>query len=1478
MKNIKKFTFLIFILILLGFTGCKSKCSKCDKNPVDIIPPANCIHVDANLDYICDLCSAELEKPVVEQIIDVQAIEKSIEIKDEKVNSYDFKQLFKITVNSENITILDEYIDKTSLNIEPLVAGTYTVTCTYEDKSASVEVIVLETVYEITLETEEITINKNLVSTYDFISLFKVYKDGKKLNITDKMITSNVIAEEGTYEFTIAYKTTSKTLVVNVTNAHKLEIIPAYKVVTISISDLILYDFTKLFNIYLDGQIQVVEDDMLSFTTINDPIINNEYTLEITYQYESDKVFDSIKIKVVEDDEIVINCKNIVIYPNQEQIDLRTLFTITKGNKTVDVTYDMISGSIDYNNEGLNEITINYQDQTAVSTVEIKRGVIIDYSYSDTMVITKGTNQDSYNFMNDFKVLINGVLFTNLSSKYIKESNVDFNTPGEYALTISIPYNDKKFGLSGVKFEYFEKTITYLVVENEYQIKVNNDYVVLPKGTLSYDPFENLTVYINNKKQKLTTIKEYVDSITCYANIISESIDYNSVSMQQVTIEVYANGVNNDPIIVNYDLIIESDIIITVNNKSIYRGDTLYPNELFEITKGSENIQVTADMITGILDVFTPGKYSIEINYEGINAVANVVVLDDQMKGNYITNTDIFYKEEVIEDDYGDFGDYGDIDFYSLDNSSAFEKQLRILDDGTILFGNTNVEIIKGIDQNTFVVKIKSYEYMLYYNDGIIVLDPNNDIKLTYNEDKMPMVFFNTNKWILEDKICINYSKHHVTKLTYISYSIDAYKITSVETGESKWYGMKISLVDKTSSDTVYTVEWDELTFSEGFEPIVNTTGTVNFKNQIYTFTMTDENVAISKVVSETKEYANKIFTGTFKGQNAELRVNEHEAYSLYANGKLIVNTSIADINKMTNGGTNHSAKTVFIYGHEEGIYSYKFIVNPDDLTFEYIEKDSYYGFYKTDGMYIFIDGYGTGYVNFNTKSFYNYNFTYDVNDGTIVATFINTKPTFAYGENMKLYIPEFKNLLEIKYCYDHSYEGIVLENADITTGAIVRIDSYQVGQDSDAVAKAQLLNNIHIITKDDELTYDEKINCIDTSKIRFNTPGFYQMTITINVDGKDITQYYAVEVLEAIYTGNPVIGSYGCGIIYDQYSLDINRYGQATIVFENQVYKGTTIINDDYSFVINAYDSNSRSIKITGYYVAEGLILVKCTGNLVFNDYFTKGKVNIIGTTGCYLREIIINNVATYIYASDKTLLGEIVDVNLINGTTINAIGSIIEINTSDKIIYTKIVSWNNIIDGLILSDKFRGTYTNELNEIIVLDGFGLAQINDVYANYILNGRVGILTTADNTIVCNFNPDTHVFTKLNIKLDNSLVSGRTYTAHHTFYCGYYAYTAKTQFKFKDNSEVIVYSVSDNHDSGSDACTEDIYEAPYASKDGVKGTYSVSGTTLTIIVNGYTLIFTIDDVVNSSQITCRSTTLSKEEHGYIPNNTIFTKE
>ena len=125
----------------------------------------------------------------------------------------------------------------------------------------------------------------------------------------------------------------------------------------------------------------------------------------------------TVNLKIVAKTQLSVTAKTVVTYPNSEDIDLKTLFEVKRGNQILTVTDDMISGTVDYSKEGDNEITLNYGGRVATAIVKVKLGVIINYAAADTVLIQKGTDISGYDFGADFSVVINGVKFTATSYK-----------------------------------------------------------------------------------------------------------------------------------------------------------------------------------------------------------------------------------------------------------------------------------------------------------------------------------------------------------------------------------------------------------------------------------------------------------------------------------------------------------------------------------------------------------------------------------------------------------------------------------------------------------------------------------------------------------------------------------------------------------------------------------------------------------------------------------------------------------------------------------------------------------------------------------------------------------------------------------------------------------------------------------------------------------------------------------------------------
>lgn len=1365
-----------------------------------------------------------------------------IKIKDFEVEKMDYTSYFTITEDDIEVEVKKSYIDSTKVSLKP---GEYNVTCKYKGSSAKIKVVVSTPIYRLDLQKDEIELNVNSVLDYDFKKLFSAYIDDELVEITDEMIETNVTNSIGSYTYTVNFNNIIKTIKVLVTDKYVLEIIKTYKDLKLSVNDLQTFDFTTLFSLYVEEENVKVTNDMIDKSELANPVVGNIYKVNFTYTKGSSTLTSSTNIEIIENKEIKITGKNEVIPPNGANVDLTELFIIKEGDEIVPVTMEMISGTIDYSKVGNNVITVNYKGVSASANVEVKLGVIVDYAKTDTVVIAKGTKQSDYSFMSDFKVFINGIKFNNISEEYLDSSSVDFSKAGTYTATLKLPYNDNKLGLSGVKFTYVEKTITYVVVENNYKIEVVNSIVELSEGTTSYDQYRNLKVIINGRNQTLTEILDYVDIITCYVQTISDPIDFSYNGMQEVKIAVYANGVNEDPEIVSFNVIIKSNLVINHTDKVIFVGESVNPTTLFNISYNNQNIDVTYDMLSGRVDQFTPGTYTVNLEYKGIIESARVIVFDNNLKGTY--KTDLY--------------NIGDVYTSSGDDEETAPKtkvgNLVIGEDGSIVFNGRNAKIVNAIDEKTMIIKYSSYEYTLYYDNGIIFLDPDNSSSLTFYDDKRPYVYFNTSMWEIEDKVIVNQYSKHVLETTIITYSIDCFKVKNLLNNESYWYGLKIDLIDKTSSDTVYTVTFDEVSFKDGFIPSAGTVSYVVFDKVKYDFKMEDSEVG--KVSGNTGvSYANKVFKGIISGKEAEIRTDQYEGFTLFIDNEFIFKLGIYELGNLVNGGINKDTNIGLFYDFDEGIYSYKFKFNLEDNTFIYYEKDNNFGYYLYDNMYIFLDGYGTGLINFDTKSYYKTQFTYTQNVNIITAKYFNIKPSFKYGTGFEAYISPLLNVLTIKDINSSvNVIGAEFKNKEVLTGAIVNIKSYQVGQDSDAVAKAELYKNIEIITKDGILDNNDMAKMIDTSRIRFSTPGFYQFSVTVNVNGENIIQYYAIEVLKSIYENNAVVSTYGAGEIYDTNSLSIDKYGRVILNANGIVYNGSIKIYEDNSFVINATNDKNISVTGTGKLITNGLISVRFTGGITFSDYFTTGSSNVYGTESFALREFIIGNNKVYLASNVASQIGEVASVNVIDG-------NIIKITVSGKEYIAKLVKANDTKKGLELSDKYRGTYTNGSSNI-TFDGFGKVTTDNEVGTYTLNGSYATITFESGVKLYKLDNVNYTYSEVDIKLDNSLVIGKSFSATYYFSCDSYLYNATTTFTFLENGVVSITSTSVEHDTGTDACTTDLYSPTFTSNNA---SYNVSGNIIKISSNGVSFEFKIVNLLSVDSIICQNTSLSSDAHGY----------
>lgn len=1223
------------------------------------------------------------------QAVKVTAVQSEVSIKDYEVADYDYTALFTITKEGAPVEVLPEYVESTLVMEE---AGTYPVSCTYEGVTGTCSVVVSASACEITLAQEEITIRQGVWDSFNFNALFTVTVDGVDTPITADMVTSTVKEAVGEYTYTVSFFKTSKTLTVHVANIHDIELIPAYSVLEVEESALAALDVTSLFSLYVDGAAVRVTEDMIDASALQGAVSGQEVEVSISHEAGDSSAQASVTVKVVADREVRVTCANIVTYPNSGYLDLTTLFTVYHGEERIPVTSDMIAGKVNYSEEGTNEIVLTYLGKQYTATVQVKIGAFIEYAAGDTVSVAMGTEESTYNFAGDFNVSINGIRFESIpASCFTGLDRVDFSAPGRYEVTLTVLYTkDKGSPWVPAVPEQVTKTITYVVEEYNCVVDLVEEEVLLPADSESYDPLKNLKVTINGKRKALTDNPDWVDAATAYVKVVS-GVDTAVTGEQEVVLYVYHNAPTGSYTEVRFPVTVDTGIVITAKDGATFTGDTLYARDLFTITEKGEPVPVTDAMITGKADLFTPGVYTVTLTYKEMTETAKVTVLDNAMKGTYRTALTTI-PEPAEPDDSEDIGwgdgGWGDVSespyaaqpFAATTGIGAFV----IDEDGSMRLGGKPVTVLYGIDERTMRVSYSNNEFTLYYDDGIVVLDPDNSIRLGFTDYRRPMVFFNTAEYTINRSVTINRGSSHVLTQSFVTYSIDTMLVERKDGGGSMWYALMIDLVEKASSDTYYKVTWGQATYGEGFTPAVGVSSQLTFDGKVYPFTMESDTVGRVRTEKAESAFAGNTFKGTINGQTANLIVSSQGSYELVLGGKRAFYLSPNEAEGLKNGGENAAENTVFLYDYKDdtyGTYSYKFSLDLTAKTFTLVPRDPYYGVYEANGMYLFLDGYGTGLFNFDTTSYVVTQFVYKVTGQEVRIDFVNAAPSFTHGTGATLYIADLLNILTVRWFDSGEYAGVQFFNNQPTDGAIVNIASYMMKQIANGdLAQEEFLRTISIKTPAGELTDVQKKAAVDLSCVNFNQAGFYRFSITVSVGGNPITSYYALQILGEIYKDHALLGTFS-GVSSDT-GITIDSFGMVTVRVGQATYSGLATL-DESGFFLRAAGENGM-VTVTGTVVANGVLNVRGTGAANFLDHFAKGTVKAAGGSGYTLRVITTGAANVFLLYDSANVMGRVVAGEIEQGSLATN-GTVIALTLEDgSTLRLNVAAWGDLEGGL--------------------------------------------------------------------------------------------------------------------------------------------------------------------------------------------------
>ena len=193
---------------------------------------------------------------------------------------------------------------------------------------------------------------------------------------------------------------------------------------------------------------------------------------------------------------------------------------------------------------------------------------------------------------------------------------------------------------------------------------------------------------------------------------------------------------------------------------------------------------------------------------------------------------------------------------------------------------------------------------------------------------------------------------------------------------------------------------------------------------------------------------------------------------------------------------------------------SYFITLDLENLTFEVVQKDLYFGKFTSSKMEVFLDGYGKGVINFDINQYGTTCFDYQLQNNELVIKYIDITPSFKFGNYATFYMDALYNTLTLKYLDVEEFSKDIFINRFITDGAIVSISNYELPTYSNNVyGRKALLDLIKIITVDGEIAIKVKNTMVDVTKVDFTKKGFYQFTITAKVAGNDVVMYYAVQI-----------------------------------------------------------------------------------------------------------------------------------------------------------------------------------------------------------------------------------------------------------------------------------------------------------------------------------------------------------------------------
>lgn len=425
-----------------------------------------------------------------------------------------------------------------------------------------------------------------------------------------------------------------------------------------------------------------------------------------------------------------------------------------------------------------------------------------------------------------------------------------------------------------------------------------------------------------------------------------------------------------------------------------------------------------------------------------------------------------------------------------------------------------------------------------------------------------------------------------------------------------------------------------------------------------------------------------------------------------------------------------------------------------------------------------------------------------------------------------------------------------------MTKGAIVSLERtvFYKGENKDAI-----YNAVRIVTKDGEYTLEQKkgsvgsLPVVDTDKVARNlgVAGFYYVAVNLkNESGAIVTKLFAIQILDETFeSGKGFARNYG-NSLSGLSSFSMNSFGEVTFVFDGVTYSGLAHADETGSkLYVTVHAAGYDDIVLTCEIDSDGLLSVYgVNGGLIITEYYCAGTVKYAGNGTIIIRSFATSIGNVFYVSSSLSLLGDKIGITTVSGEAVKdiAVGSLLKFTLDGKVYIFKIAMLGDEKNGLIVSDLLDGTYSDVGGgtQALVVDGFGNATIGSSSWTYVIYDKN---EETARLILTNVAGE---FKKVRVWLSGENAGKfRDYGGISASDFGGKTYVAEVYAPTDDGYDTFRYTLVFGSDgtvsiryaySGTDL--EDT--PPYIGK----GTYSVSGKTVTVKINDCTITMECTDL------------------------------